>query len=52
MNIVDANRDKLIELCEKHKVKELYLFGSILTDKFNASSDIDMLIQFKPVRLF
>jgi predicted nucleotidyltransferase len=51
MNIVDANRDKLIELCEKHKVKELYLFGSILTDKFNASSDIDMLIQFNKINL-
>jgi predicted nucleotidyltransferase len=41
----------LIELCEKHKVKELYLFGSILTDKFNASSDIDMLIQFNKINL-
>ena len=51
MNIVDANRDNLIELCEKHKVKELYLFGSILTDKFNASSDIDMLIQFNKINL-
>lgn len=49
MNIVEINRDKLIELCEQHKVKELYLFGSILTDKFNDSSDIDMLIQFSQI---
>lgn len=32
-------------------MKELYLFGSILTDKFNDSSDIDMLIQFTPIDL-
>lgn len=49
MNIVEINRDRLIELCEQHKVKELYLFGSILTDKFNESSDIDMLIQFSQI---
>ncbi len=42
---------KLVELCDNHKVKELYLFGSILTSKFNNSSDIDMLIRFSQVDL-
>jgi len=51
MNLINKNRDKLKELCDNHKVKELYLFGSILTDKFNDSSDIDMLIQFNKVEL-
>jgi len=51
MNIVEQNREKLIELCENHNVKELYLFGSILTDKFNEKSDIDMLIQFSVLDL-
>ena len=46
MTQIDLNKDKLYELCEKHKVQELYLFGSILTDKFNETSDIDILIQF------
>lgn len=27
----------------------MYLFGSILTDKFNDTSDIDMLIQFSQI---
>lgn len=49
MNIVEINRDRLAELCEQHNVKELYLFGSILTEKFNDKSDIDMLIQFGQV---
>jgi predicted nucleotidyltransferase len=51
MNLIDVNRDKLIELCNKHKVKELYLFGSILTEKFNETSDIDLLIQFHQIEL-
>jgi hypothetical protein len=46
MTQINLNKDKLVEICEKHKVQELYLFGSILTDKFNDTSDIDILIQF------
>lgn len=46
MTQIDLNKDKLIELCEKHKVQELYFFGSILTDKFDKNSDVDILIQF------
>jgi uncharacterized protein len=51
MNLIDANRDKIVELCNKHKVKELYLFGSILTEKFNETSDVDLLIQFNQIEL-
>lgn len=32
-----------------HRVNGLYVFGSILSNKFNASSDIDILIQFNPI---
>ncbi len=46
MNIIEKNIDSLISLCKLHKVKELYLFGSILTPNFNIDSDIDMLVQF------
>ena len=49
MNIIEKNIDSLIILCKQHKVKELYLFGSILTPKFNKDSDIDMLVQFDNV---
>lgn len=41
----------MTELFDNHKVKELYLFGSILTEQFNESSDIDMLIQFNNIEL-
>jgi predicted nucleotidyltransferase len=51
MNLIEANKDSLYQLCDSHKVKELYLFGSILNEKFNDSSDIDMLILFSQVDL-
>ena len=49
MKIIEKNIDSLIILCKQHKVRELYLFGSILTPKFNKDSDIDMLVQFDNV---
>lgn len=39
-------------MCKDHKVIELYVFGSILTDKFNKQSDIDLLIEFGDVDLY
>ena len=51
MDIIERNIDILITLCKQHKVKELYIFGSILTSKFNDSSDIDFLVQFENVDL-
>ena len=51
MKLIEDNKQKLIQLCIKYHVKKLYLFGSILTKKFNNDSDIDMLVQFSPVEL-
>ena len=51
MNLTDNNREKLIELCEDHRVRQLYLFGSILTDRFLDSSDVDILVQFREIEL-
>ena len=46
MDIIQKNINSLIALCNTHKVKELYIFGSILTPSFNKDSDIDLLVQF------
>lgn len=40
----DINR-----LCSLHKVKRLYAFGSVLTGKLNADSDIDFIVDFEPL---
>jgi len=33
-------------ICEYYKVSQLYVFGSILTNHFNETSDIDFLVTF------
>ena len=45
-NIISRNISKIKALCDTHHVKNLYAFGSVCTDKFNESSDIDLLISF------
>ena len=49
MNLIERNIDTVIILCKQHKVKELYIFGSILTPRFNETSDIDFLVKFDNV---
>ena len=34
--------------CQRHHVRELALFGSILRDDFGPDSDVDILIEFEP----
>ncbi len=51
MNLIDKNISQLYQLCENHKVEQLYLFGSILNERFQDTSDIDMLIQFYQIDL-
>ena len=31
-------------LCQKNRVKSLYVFGSVLTDQFTDKSDIDLIV--------
>jgi len=51
MELIEQNTEQLIELCVNHKVGQLYLFGSALTNRFNETSDIDLLVQFGQVDL-
>ena len=45
------NLPQTIQLLEQHHVSKCYLFGSALTDKFNAESDIDLLLTFEGIEL-
>jgi predicted nucleotidyltransferase len=39
--------DVLRNTLAKHQVEKAYLFGSILTQKFDNQSDIDILVRFR-----
>lgn len=47
MKLIELNLQRIIELCKLHKVKSLAVFGSILTDRFNDESDVDLLVDFE-----
>jgi len=52
MSIIDQNIEVIRDLCSKHKVSRLFIFGSALTKKFKNTSDIDMLVDFQDVDLY
>jgi hypothetical protein len=37
----------IAELCERHHVRRLALFGSVLRDDFRPDSDVDVLVEFE-----
>ncbi|WP_289763588.1 nucleotidyltransferase domain-containing protein [Paramuribaculum intestinale] len=49
MKLIELNLQRVLDLCRKHKVKTLSVFGSILTDRFNDQSDVDLLVDFEPI---
>ncbi|PQJ08721.1 nucleotidyltransferase [Flavipsychrobacter stenotrophus] len=46
MSIFDQNSAIIEKICVSHNVKKLYAFGSVLTEKFNSESDIDLIVDF------
>ena len=46
MNPVQHNIDTIKRLCRQHKVKKLFVFGSVLSGSFNGESDIDFIVDF------
>ena len=51
MYLITENIDKLKALCNKYKVSKLYVFGSILTSRFNENSDVDLSVIFNDVEI-
>ena len=44
---LDSYKNQITLLCEKHNVKHLFAFGSVLTNKFSDKSDVDLLVDIK-----
>ena len=52
MELINQHIEEINLLCEKHKVKELYAFGSIISGPFKAESDLDFLVEFDNIDLY
>jgi predicted nucleotidyltransferase len=40
--------DRIGEICRRHHVRELSIFGSVLRKDFRPDSDVDLLVEFEP----
>ena len=45
---IEIPEAQLPDLCRRNGIQKLALFGSVLTNRFSDSSDIDVLIEFRP----
>ncbi len=45
---ISIDEAKLADLCRRHHIHRLALFGSVLGSAFGPESDIDVLVEFEP----
>lgn len=46
-DLLEQTHTHITDLCRKHRVRHLYVFGSVLTPRFTDQSDVDFLVDFK-----
>jgi predicted nucleotidyltransferase len=46
MDFFSIYSSQISALCHKYNVKKLFAFGSVLTDRFNEQSDVDLIVDF------
>lgn len=51
VNQLDRYTSAIVQLCKSHKVQQLYAFGSVLTDKFNQDSDVDLIVDLEDMAI-
>lgn len=51
MQELNKHIKELTTLCDQYNVESLYVFGSASSDTLKSSSDIDLLVKFKPFDL-
>jgi len=44
---IDMSEKHIKEFCQKWKIRELALFGSVLRDDFDSDSDVDVTVSFE-----
>ncbi len=45
---LQTTETQIYDFCQKWQITELSVFGSILTERFNQNSDVDILVKFAP----
>jgi len=45
---IEINLEQIKAFCQRWKVTEFALFGSVLNEHFKADSDVDVLVSFEP----
>ena len=45
---IDIPETQIGELCRRNGIRRLALFGSVLTGRFSETSDVDVLVEFRP----
>ena len=45
---VEIPRQKIVEYCQRHHLRKLAFFGSVLRPDFRSDSDVDVLVEFEP----
>ncbi len=45
---ISISEEQLHAFCERHHIRKLALFGSVLRDDFRPDSDVDVLVEFEP----
>ena len=41
-------QDKIVDFCQRNRVRSFSLFGSVLREDFGPNSDVDVLVEFEP----
>jgi len=45
---IAISQDKVVEFCQRNRIRTFSLFGSILREDFGPDSDVDVLVEFEP----
>ena len=53
MNLAEVglNPHQLAAFCQKHHIRSLAFFGSVVREDFRGHSDIDVLVEFEPAHI-
>ena len=45
---LEVEKEKIEEICRRHRIKELAIFGSAARGELRPDSDVDVFVEFEP----